>query len=104
MKCLIIFILLSTATSTLIAGGFAKRSPPPQAFSACSEVAIGDACSFQGKHRLVEGSCMMKQQKSVCVPAHHQCAKDCEKMPRQSNKKDTNDIGFTQTKGVHKSC
>jgi hypothetical protein len=48
-----------------------RRRPPEAAFAACNNVREGDACSFQGRDRKIEGTCRKppKQDRRVCRPA-----------------------------------
>jgi hypothetical protein len=35
------------------------REPPPEAAEACADLEEGDACSFDGHHGTVEGTCRL---------------------------------------------
>ena len=46
------------------------RSPPQEAFEACSGKSENDSCSFSGRRGTVEGSCIIppREESLVCAP------------------------------------
>jgi hypothetical protein len=54
-------------------GGEHHHHPPPQAFAACKDKKDGDACSFEGRHGEVSGTCHQGRSGDlVCMPPHHE--------------------------------
>lgn len=47
-----------------------RRGPPPEAFSACENSSVGDACSFSGRNdNEVSGSCRQHNGQLACAPS-----------------------------------
>lgn len=52
-------------------GGHGPHSPPPEALSACSGIAVGDACAVDTpRGDTIEGTCRTTPQGNACMPAH----------------------------------
>lgn len=46
------------------------HQPPPQAFTACDDIAVGDACVLDTPHGTIEGVCRsMEDGRTACAPS-----------------------------------
>jgi hypothetical protein len=53
-------------------GGEHHHGPPSEALAACKDKKEGDACSFEGHHGPMSGTChAMRSGDLVCMPPHH---------------------------------
>ena len=57
IKFLVLFIGLLSLSSVSLAQDRGKRSPPPASTEACSTLAEGDSCEFEGRRGNVSGTC-----------------------------------------------
>jgi len=54
--------------------GRGERGAPPEAIQACADLAIDDACEFEGRRGSVSGSCVIPSEDEeilACKPANH---------------------------------
>ena len=65
-------LLILAAPSLAEKKGNSKRhGPPPEAIEICESKAENDSCSFEGRSHTVDGICLTKHEKIVCVPHRH---------------------------------
>ena len=66
--------MVSTVSLAQNRGEGGKRGAPPEAIEACSSLAEGSACEFEGRRGNVSGTCVVPSQTEsalACKPANH---------------------------------